>query len=42
MLVTLPQICPNDPSSFANSHELMTTSLHLDLAVDFTQKVQTF
>jgi leukotriene-A4 hydrolase len=40
MTVTaLPQICPNDPSSYANTHEIKTTSLHLDLAIDFTKKV---
>lgn len=31
-------MCPDDPCSFANSHELVTTSLHLRLTVDFRER----
>jgi hypothetical protein len=34
----VPPICPDDPSSFANSHEIKTVSLNLELAVDFKNK----
>lgn len=30
--------CRQDPSSFANTHEIRTESIHLDLAVDFNEK----
>jgi leukotriene-A4 hydrolase len=32
---------PNDPSSYSNTKDIVTTSFHLDLTVDFTKSVIT-
>lgn len=36
----IPTFKPNsvDPSSYANTHDLLTTHFHLDLTVDFAKK----
>ena len=31
-------VCPTDPNSYANSHQVITKHIHLDWNVDFVSK----
>ena len=35
---SLPEFCPTDPSSYANSHQVVTKHIHLNWSVDFISK----
>ena len=37
-MTTPSAFCPTDPSSYANSHQVVTTHIHLNWGVDFVSK----